>query len=318
MVNAKVHPRPVGGARPGRTVLTLVHAMVAGASHIGHAVDRREPGVDNGQELGRHDDRLRHGKVVTSGIGVSRLRPRRLWRRGRVTTTDGWPISDDDPATTTEDEYDRAADNGNNANRDGDDDDGAAGVSRGPYRARTGRDRKEPGRPSVGLAENIAAYRVLRRITQDELAMNITAIGHEMSRSTISAVESLGRNVTVNELFGFAICLGVTIGQLLDPTGPDHSRALGLDLGLTSGGGVPLPITPWTAHLMAASRAVVLLPTEEAADIEVAPAGDLPTAAQRELNHLQAGTSNERGRLSTAGSAPDHLELSDGAVTSGD
>ena len=43
------------------------------------------------------------------------------------------------------------------------------------------------------LAENIAAYRVLRRITQDELAMNMTAIGYEMGRSTISAVESLGR-----------------------------------------------------------------------------------------------------------------------------
>jgi hypothetical protein len=27
----------VGGARPGRKVLTLVHAMVAGASHIDHA-----------------------------------------------------------------------------------------------------------------------------------------------------------------------------------------------------------------------------------------------------------------------------------------
>ena len=27
----------VGGARPGRKVLTLVHAMIAGASHIDHA-----------------------------------------------------------------------------------------------------------------------------------------------------------------------------------------------------------------------------------------------------------------------------------------
>jgi len=32
-----------GGFRPGRKVLTLVHAMVAGASHIGHA-DRLRAG----------------------------------------------------------------------------------------------------------------------------------------------------------------------------------------------------------------------------------------------------------------------------------
>ena len=30
----------VGGARPGRKVFTLVHAMVAGASHIDHADHR--------------------------------------------------------------------------------------------------------------------------------------------------------------------------------------------------------------------------------------------------------------------------------------
>ena len=38
LVNAKVHlAGRVGGASPGRKVLTLVHAMVAGASHIDHA-----------------------------------------------------------------------------------------------------------------------------------------------------------------------------------------------------------------------------------------------------------------------------------------
>ena len=31
----------VGGARPGRKVLTLVHAMIAGGSHIGHAAKLR-------------------------------------------------------------------------------------------------------------------------------------------------------------------------------------------------------------------------------------------------------------------------------------
>jgi hypothetical protein len=38
LVNATVRMAGlVGGARPGRKVLTLVHAIVAGASHIDHA-----------------------------------------------------------------------------------------------------------------------------------------------------------------------------------------------------------------------------------------------------------------------------------------
>jgi hypothetical protein len=38
LVNATVHlPGRIGGALPGRKILTLVHAMVAGGSHIDHA-----------------------------------------------------------------------------------------------------------------------------------------------------------------------------------------------------------------------------------------------------------------------------------------
>ncbi len=46
LVNATVRlPGRVGGARPGRKVLTLVHAMVAGASHIDHADMLRSGGT---------------------------------------------------------------------------------------------------------------------------------------------------------------------------------------------------------------------------------------------------------------------------------
>jgi hypothetical protein len=46
LVNATVRlPGRVGGARPGRKVLTLVHAMVAGASHIDHADVLRSGGT---------------------------------------------------------------------------------------------------------------------------------------------------------------------------------------------------------------------------------------------------------------------------------
>ncbi len=46
LVNAKVQlTGRVGGARPGRKVLTLVHAMVAGASHIDHVDMLRSGGT---------------------------------------------------------------------------------------------------------------------------------------------------------------------------------------------------------------------------------------------------------------------------------
>src|SRR3954454_25036448 len=51
----------IGGARPGRKVLTLVHAMVAGASHIDHV------------------DMLRAG--ATAGVLGHQVMARRRWAR---------------------------------------------------------------------------------------------------------------------------------------------------------------------------------------------------------------------------------------------
>lgn len=111
-------------------------------------------------------------------------------------------------------------------------------AQRGPYagRCRTGTE----GRPSVALAANVRAYRILRHMTQDELGLRMTDLGHDWGRSTVSAVERSNRNVTTDELFGLALCFGATIGGLLDPTGPDHSRNLSFDVGLDS----PLLIEP--------------------------------------------------------------------------
>ena len=133
----------------------------------------------------------------------------------------------------------------------------------------------------------MAAYRGLRHLTQDELAGLMTDLGHDMTRSTVSAIESLGRSVTVDELLGFAVSLGVTVGQLLDPTGPDHSRALGLDLGLKGADGAPHPLGPWVGHLLVTSRAVVRLPLEDREEIEIHAAGGIPSTAQRTLDGLE-------------------------------
>jgi transcriptional regulator with XRE-family HTH domain len=126
------------------------------------------------------------------------------------------------------------------------------------------------GRPSDALAANLRAYRLLRQLTQDGLACRMDQLGHGWGRSTVSAVESRTRNVTVDELFGLALSLGVKIGQLLDPAGPDSSRRLKLDVGLRApGDGNPQPLAPRLAQLWASSQAVIRFGHEDDGGVEV-------------------------------------------------
>ena len=143
-------------------------------------------------------------------------------------------------------------------------------TARGPYVRTTGRIPAGVARPSEVLAANLRAYRLLRHLTQDELAARMTYLSHGWGRSTVSAVEGRTRNVTVDELFGLALCLGTTIGQLLDPEGPDRSRRLSLDVGLpVPEGGRPQPVDPLLARLWASSRAVMRLSDEPGGELEV-------------------------------------------------
>ncbi|MDQ3641459.1 MAG: helix-turn-helix domain-containing protein [Actinomycetota bacterium] len=165
-------------------------------------------------------------------------------------------------------------------------------VSRGvrPSRmAGSGGPAQNLGRPSDALAQNLRAYRLLRHMTQDQLAARMAHLCHGWGRSTVSAVESRSRNVTVDELFGLAVSVGVTIGQLLDPTGPDHSRRLSFDVGLRAADeGSSQPVALRLAHLWAASRAVIRLWHEDGRQVQVEVADDLPPATQRELDVLRA------------------------------
>src|SRR4051812_10570519 len=111
------------------------------------------------------------------------------------------------------------------------------------------------GRPSLALAANVRAYRLLQHMTQDDLARRMTDLGHLWGRSTVSAVELRNRNVITDELFGLAMCFGVTIGEALDPRGPAHRRNLSFDLGLQPA----RLIEPHVARLWGASRVVVRL-----------------------------------------------------------
>ncbi|HUS20411.1 MAG TPA: helix-turn-helix transcriptional regulator [Aeromicrobium sp.] len=161
-----------------------------------------------------------------------------------------------------------------------------AAVNRGPYVSRIGAPTQEEGRPSDALAANVRAYRVLRRVTQDDLAARMTDLGHGWGRSTVSAVEGRGRNVSVDELFGLAASFGVSIGQLLDPTGPDHSRRLSFSVGVTDRGD-PRSVAPGLAQLWGASRAVVRV-GHDGQEFALDVADELPVEAQRNLDGLRS------------------------------
>ncbi|HEY3090683.1 MAG TPA: helix-turn-helix transcriptional regulator [Jatrophihabitantaceae bacterium] len=70
------------------------------------------------------------------------------------------------------------------------------------------------------LAENIRAYRLLRRREQEDVASRMQLLGHPWRRVTVSEVERGRRNVTVPELVSLVLVLGANIEQLLDPRGP--------------------------------------------------------------------------------------------------
>jgi transcriptional regulator with XRE-family HTH domain len=84
------------------------------------------------------------------------------------------------------------------------------------------------------LADNLRAFRLLRRMEQDGVAEQMNYLGQQWTRQTISDIERGRRNVSVEELVGFTLVLGATIEQLLDPRGPE--RRTGPRLALARGG----------------------------------------------------------------------------------
>lgn len=145
------------------------------------------------------------------------------------------------------------------------------------------------GARSLGtvVAENVKAYRLLRDMTQDELGARMEELGHGWSGGTVGLIERRTRHVAVDELGGLAIALGVTLGQLQDPTGPDHSRRTSLDVGLwESEDGSGNSIGPWTAQLWTNSRMVIRVFHGQWMDLAFEPAPQLHPMAQRELDNL--------------------------------
>lgn len=81
--------------------------------------------------------------------------------------------------------------------------------------------RAKPGSrfPDDVLADNTRAYRKLRGLSQEQLGERMAELGHGWTAGIVGFIERGERNVTVNELLGLALVLGVPIGKLIAPAG---------------------------------------------------------------------------------------------------
>ncbi len=81
--------------------------------------------------------------------------------------------------------------------------------------------RAKPGSrfPDDVLDDIVRAFRKLRGLSQDQLGYRMAELGHGWTAGIVGFVERGDRNVTVNELLGLALVLGLPIGKLLSPAG---------------------------------------------------------------------------------------------------
>lgn len=86
------------------------------------------------------------------------------------------------------------------------------------------------------LGSNVRAFRLLRRLEQEDVADRMRSLGHKWRRATVSEVERVRRNVTVPELLALVAVLGANVVRLLDPRGPGGGR---------TGPQVALPAQSW-------------------------------------------------------------------------
>jgi len=97
---------------------------------------------------------------------------------------------------------------------------------------RAGREPLEGSRfLSDAIAEKVRAYRLLRRLKQDDVAEEMRKLRHPWTQATVSQVERGQRNLTVDELVGLSIVFGLSLNELLDPVPVDGGPPPALDIG---------------------------------------------------------------------------------------
>jgi transcriptional regulator with XRE-family HTH domain len=129
---------------------------------------------------------------------------------------------------------------------------------------RAGREAPKGSRyPSEIVADNIRDHRSLRRVSQQQLADEMSRLGHGWWRATVSEVERAGRAVTVDELVALALALGVTVADLLDPAGPAGTRDAGMYVGEVAYPEGARYLIPGLAQIVARSAAPVEFRAED-------------------------------------------------------
>jgi transcriptional regulator with XRE-family HTH domain len=87
--------------------------------------------------------------------------------------------------------------------------------------------KKNAPAASEVVASRIAESRKRRGWSQDELAERLTQVGHPADRALVAKIETgVRRNVTVTELFAFAVALDVPPVHLLAPLDDDATVAV--------------------------------------------------------------------------------------------
>lgn len=80
-------------------------------------------------------------------------------------------------------------------------------------------------------ARNITAWRAMRQLKQRNVAARMQDLGFDWRQQTVARVEQGQRPVTLTELCGLALVLGVATADLLRP--PPHETELALPSGKT-------------------------------------------------------------------------------------
>ena len=106
---------------------------------------------------------------------------------------------------------------------------------------------------SDAVAEKVRGYRLLRRLKQDDVADGMRKLRHHTwTRQTVSDVERVQRNLTVDELVGLSIVLELSLNELLDPVPVGGGPPPALDVGL------PVPIPPNIVRHWSAGASIFL------------------------------------------------------------
>jgi transcriptional regulator with XRE-family HTH domain len=147
-----------------------------------------------------------------------------------------------------------------------------------PAPARGGREPLPGSRfLSDAIADKVRAYRLLRRLKQDDVADHMRGLRHQTwTRQTVSDVERVRRNLTVDELVGLSFVFGVSLNDLLDPVPIDGGPPPALDIGL------PVAIPPDMVRRWSAGASLFLDKEAGSGKVRITAVGGLAEEEERQ------------------------------------